>query len=121
MRMYSIVVFGFDIDNEYFHDCDFIKAKDIEDAFAKAIHLMWKNCNITSIDIRKMEEYNYVVVWRDNKSGYEGNTIFKADSETEAKVAFRLTAKYGDYSRYQILYVKGVKWNIYLRVIITFI
>ena len=42
MRIYSIVVFGFDSDKEYFHDCDFIKAKDITDAFQQAVYSRWK-------------------------------------------------------------------------------
>lgn len=109
MRIYSIVVFGFDNDNEYFHDCDFIKAKDIADAFQQAVYSRWKNCDITSIDIVKLEKHNYTIVWHDNKSGYDGHTIIEADDEMSAKVSFRLTKKYGDYSRYNVLYVKGVK------------
>lgn len=31
--IYSIVVWGFDTDNDYQHDCDLIKAKSFKEAF----------------------------------------------------------------------------------------
>lgn len=38
---YSIVVWGFDTDNDYYHDCDTIKAKNISEAFSYACNVRW--------------------------------------------------------------------------------
>jgi anaerobic ribonucleoside-triphosphate reductase len=38
--IYSIVVCGFDIDNDYHHDGDLIKAKSFKEAFEYAINYM---------------------------------------------------------------------------------
>ena len=39
--IYSIVVRGFDTDNDYQHDCDLIKAKSFKEAFEYTINYMW--------------------------------------------------------------------------------
>jgi hypothetical protein len=39
--IYSIVVWGFDTDNDYQHDCDLIKAKSFKEAFEYTINYMW--------------------------------------------------------------------------------
>nr|DAV34705.1 MAG TPA: hypothetical protein [Caudoviricetes sp.] len=39
---YSIVVCGFDTDNDYCHDCDIINAKSFQEAFAYATNWAWQ-------------------------------------------------------------------------------
>ena len=38
---YSVVVWGFDEDNDYQHDCDTIKAKSFKEAFEYTINYNW--------------------------------------------------------------------------------
>lgn len=45
--IYSIVVWGFDTDNDYQHDCDLIKAKSFKEAFAYATNYMWQGWTFT--------------------------------------------------------------------------
>lgn len=35
--IYSVVVWGFDIENDYQHDCDMIKAKSFQEAFVSHV------------------------------------------------------------------------------------
>lgn len=44
---YSIIVWGFDNDNDYQHDCDMIKAKSFQEAFAYATNYMWQGWTFT--------------------------------------------------------------------------
>lgn len=39
---YSIGVWGFDTDNDYYRDCDIIKAKNISEAFSYACNVLWR-------------------------------------------------------------------------------
>lgn len=45
---YSIVVWGFDTDNDYYHDCDIIAAKSFAEAFAYATNYAWQGWTFTS-------------------------------------------------------------------------
>lgn len=45
--IYSIVVWGFDNDNNYQHDCDLIKAKSFKEAFEYTINYMWAGWTFT--------------------------------------------------------------------------
>lgn len=49
--IYSIVVWGFDNDNDYQHDCDLIKAKSFKEAFEYTINYMWAGWTFTKIEI----------------------------------------------------------------------
>lgn len=55
--IYSIVVWGFDTDNDYQHDCDLIKAKSFQEAFAYATNYKWQGWTFTRIDIEELKEY----------------------------------------------------------------
>lgn len=48
--IYSIVVWGFDTDNDYQHDCDLIKAKSFKEAFEYTINYMWAGWTFTKIE-----------------------------------------------------------------------
>lgn len=39
--IYSIVVKGFDNDNDYQHDCDLIKAKSFRESFEYTVNYRW--------------------------------------------------------------------------------
>lgn len=45
--IYSVVVWGFDIENDYQHDCDMIKAKSFQEAFAYATNYMRQGWTFT--------------------------------------------------------------------------
>jgi len=47
---YSIVVWGFDNDNDYCHDCDLIEAKSFQEAFAYATNWAWQGWTFTKIE-----------------------------------------------------------------------
>jgi hypothetical protein len=53
---YSVVVWGFDEDNKYQHDCD-IKAKNMSEAFSYAYNVCWEGWTFTRIDIEELKEY----------------------------------------------------------------
>lgn len=59
--IYSIVVWGFDTDNEYQHDCDLIKAKSFKEAFAYATNYMWQGWTFTKIEIEIVQENQYII------------------------------------------------------------
>lgn len=58
---YSIGVWGFDTDNDYYHDCDIIKAKNISEAFSYACNVLWRGWTFTRLDIEELKEYTYIV------------------------------------------------------------
>lgn len=106
--IYSIGVWGFDNDNDYGHDCDLIKAKSFQEAFAYT-NYMWQGWTFTKIDIELLGEIKYIVEYHDSCTNE--NDIFgcKADSEFDAKIKFRLSKDFSDTKRYTIISVKGVK------------
>ena len=59
--IYSIVVWGFDTDNDYQHDCDLIKAKSFKEAFNIVINYNWAGWTFTKIKIELM--LNKTVKW----------------------------------------------------------
>lgn len=107
--IYSIVVWGFDTDNDYQHDCDIIKAKNMSEAFSYACNVCWSGWTFTRIDIEELKEYQYVVKYHDNYTNENKIFICKADRALEAKIAFRLCKDFSDTKRYDIISVKGVK------------
>lgn len=106
---YSIVVWGFDTDNDYCHECDIIKAKNMSEAFSLAVNVIWKGWTFTRIDIEELKENRYIVRYFDNEIHEEYHYNCKADSELAAKVKFRLQGDFADTKRYTIISVKGVK------------
>lgn len=106
---YSIVVWGFDNDNDYYHECDIIKAKNISEAFSYACNVRWKGWVISKIEIEELKAKFYVVKYYDNYYHEIGNFSCKACSEIDAKIQFRMNNLYIDYKRYDIINVKGVK------------
>lgn len=106
---YSIVVWGFDNDNDYYHDCDTIKAKNMSEAFSIACNVRWKGWTFTRIDIEELKENRYIVRYFDHEIHEECHYSCKADSEFNAKITFRLSKDFADTKRYTIISVKGVK------------
>ena len=106
---YSIVVWGFDTDNDYYHDCDIIKAKNLSEAFSYAVNVRWQGWTIANIEIEELKEKLYVVKYFDNYFHEIENFTCKADSEIDAKIKFRMNNAYIDTKRYEIISVKGVK------------
>lgn len=53
--IYSIVVWGFDTDNDYQHDCDLIKAKSFKEAFEYTINYNWAGWTFTKIEIELLK------------------------------------------------------------------
>lgn len=106
---YSIVVWGFDTDNDYYHDCDIIKAKNISEAFSYACNVRWRGWTFTRLDIEELKEYNYIVKYHDNYTNENGIFTCKADTAFESKINFRLSKDFEDTKRYTIISVKGVK------------
>lgn len=107
--IYSILVWGFDIDNEYQHDCDLIKAKSFKEAFEYTINYMWAGWTFTKIEIEIVQENQYIIQYHDNYTNENDLLSCKADSELAAKVKFRLCNDFSDTKRYTIISVKGVK------------
>lgn len=105
--IYSIVVWGFDNDNDYGHDCDLIEAKSFQEAFAYATNWAWQGWTFTKIEIEILQENQYIIQYHDNYTNE--NDIFgcKADNELEAKIKFRLSKDFADTKRYEIISVKG--------------
>ena len=106
---YSVVVWGFDEDNDYQHDCDTIKAKNMSEAFSYACNVCWSGWTFTRIDIEELKEYQYIVKYHDNYTNENDIFSCKADSALEAKIHFRLCNDFSDTKRYAIISVKGVK------------
>lgn len=107
--IYSIVVCGFDSDNEYQHDCDLIKAESFKEAFEYTINYMWAEWTFTKIEIEIVQENQYIIQYHDNYSNENDLFSCKADSELAAKIKFRLCNDFSDTKRYTIISVKGVK------------
>lgn len=53
--IYSIVVWGFDTDNDYCHDCDLVEAKSFQEAFAYATNRAWQGWTFTKIEIEMLK------------------------------------------------------------------
>lgn len=106
---YSIRVWGFDTDNDYYHDCDIISAKSFQEAFAYATNFAWQGWTFTKIEIEILEEYQYIIQYHDNYANENDFFSCKADNELAAKVKFRLSKDFADTKRYDIISVKGVK------------
>lgn len=105
---YSIIVWGFDTDNDYQHDCDFIKAKNMLEACSYACNVRWHGWQFTRIDIEELKEYQYIVKYHDNYTNENGDFSCKADSALDAKIHFRLCKDFADTKRYDIISVRGV-------------
>lgn len=54
--IYSVVG-GFDIEN----DCDMIKAKSFQEAFAYATNYKWQGWTFTKIEIEILQENQYII------------------------------------------------------------
>jgi hypothetical protein len=106
--IYSIVVWGFDTDNDYQHDCDLIKAKSFKEAFEYTIDYMGAGWTFTKIEIETVEENQYIIQYHDNYTNENDLFSCKADSELAAKIKFRLCNDFSDTKRYEIISVKGV-------------
>lgn len=106
---FSIVVWGFDSDNDYQHDCDIIKARNISKAFSYAVSVRWAEWQLTRVDIEALQEHKYIVKYHDNYTNENELFTCKADTEFNAKITFRLTKDFADTKRYTIISVKGVK------------
>lgn len=106
--IYSIIVWGFDTDNDYQHDCDLIKAKSFDEAF-EYINYKWSGWTFIKIEIEILEEKQYIIKYHDNYTNENDLFSCKADGELEAKIHFRLCNDFSDTKRYAILSVKGVK------------
>lgn len=104
---YSIIVWGFDNDNEYQHDCDFIKAKNMLEACSYACNVRWQGWQFTRIDIEELKEYQYIVKYHDNYTNENDDFSCKADSALDAKIHFRLCKDFADTKRYDIISVRG--------------
>lgn len=107
--IYSIVVWGFDTDNDYQRDCDIIKAKSFKEAFEYTINYMWAGWTFTKIEIEIVQENQYIIQYHDNYTNENDLLSCKADSELAAKIKFRLCNDFSDTKRYTIISVKGVK------------
>lgn len=105
---YSVVVWGFDAENEYYHDCDIIKAKNMSEAVSYACNVRWQGWQFTRIDIEELKEYQYIVKYHDNYTNENGYFSCKADRALEAKIHFRLCKDFADTKRYDIISVRGV-------------
>ena len=107
--IYSIVVWGFDTDNDYKHDCDLIKAKSFKEAFEYTINYMWAGWTFAKIEIEIVQENQYIIQYHDNYTNENDLLSCTADSELAAKIKFRLCNDFSDTKRYTIISVKGVK------------
>lgn len=107
--IYSIVVWGFDNDNDYQQDCDIIRAKSFKEAFEYTIDYKWKGWTFTKIQIEILQENQYIIQYHDNYTNENDLFSCKADSELAAKIKFRLCNDFSDTKRYEIISVKGVK------------
>ena len=106
--IYSIVVWGFDTDNDYQHECDSIKAKSFDEVF-EYINYRCAGWTFTKIEIEILKENQYIIQYHDNYTNENDLFSCKADSELDAKIRFRLCNDFSDTKRYDIISVKGVK------------
>lgn len=106
--IYSIVVWGFDTDNDYQHDGDIIRAKSFKEAFEYTIDYRWPGWTFTKIEIEIVKENQYIIKYHDNYTNENALFSCKADSELEAKIKFRICKDFADTRRYPIISVKGV-------------
>lgn len=106
---FSIVVWGFDEDKEYYHDCDLIKAQNFSEAFNYVFNGPWKGWTFTRIEVEVLKERQYIVQWHDNYTNENDLFTCYANSELDAKIKFRLCRDFADTKRYIIISVKGVK------------
>lgn len=106
--IYSIVVWGFDTDNDYQHDCDSIKANSFKEAFEYTIDYRWQGWTFTKIEIEILKENQYIIQYHDNYTNENDLFSCKADSELDAKIKFRFCNDFSDTKRYDIISVKGV-------------
>lgn len=107
--IYSIIVWGFDADNDYQHGGDIIKAKSVKEAVEYTIDYKWTGWTFTKIEIEILKENQYIIQYHDNYTNENDLFSCKADSELEAKINFRLCNDFSDTKRYVIISVKGVK------------
>lgn len=107
--IYSVGVWGFDAENDHQHDCDIIKAKSFQEAFAYATNYMRQGWTFTKIEIEILQENQYIIQYHDNYTNENDFFSCKADSELAAKIKFRLCNNFSDTKRYEIISVKGVK------------
>lgn len=91
--IYSIVVWGFDTDNDYQHDCYLIKAKSFKEAFEYTINYMWAGWTFTKIEIEILQENQYIIQYHDNYTNENDLFSCKADSELDAKI-MKMPLKY---------------------------
>lgn len=106
--IYSVVVWGFDTDNDYQHDGDIIRAKSFKEAFEYTIDYRWSGWTFTKIEIEIVKENQYIIKYHDNYTNENALYSCKADSELEAKIKFRICKDFSDTRRYPIISVKGV-------------
>lgn len=106
---YSVVVWGFDNENDYYHDCDIIKGKSFSEVFAYACNYRWAGWTLQKIEIEILQENQYIIQYHDNYTNENDLLGCKADSEFDAKIKFRLCNDFSDTKRYSIISVKGVK------------
>lgn len=106
---FSIVVWGFDTDNDYQHDCDLIKAQNFSEAFNYVFNGQWTGWTFTRIEVEVLKDNEYIVKYHDKYTNE--NDLFHciAESEFLAKIKFRLDSDFSDTKRYTIISVKGVR------------
>lgn len=107
--IYSIVVCGFDTDNNYQHDCALIRAKSFKEAFEYTTNYNWQGWTFTKIEIELLKENQYIIQYHDNYTNENDIFSCKADNELDAKIKFRSCNDFSDTKRYDIISVKGVK------------
>lgn len=107
--IYSIIVWGFDTDNDYQHDCYHINAKSFDEVFDYIINYKCLGWTFTKIEIEILKENQYIIKYHDNYTNEKDLFSCKADSELEAKIKFRLCNEFSDTKRYDIISVKGVR------------
>ena len=107
--IYSVGVWGFNLENDYQHDCDLIKAKSFKEAFEYTINYMGAGWTFTKIEIEMLQENQYIIRYHDNYTNANDLFSCKADSELAAKVKFRLCNDFSDTKRYTIISVSGKK------------
>lgn len=89
--IYSIVVWGFDTDNDYQHDCAIIKAKNFSEASSYVVNVVWKEWELTRIEIELLKKNQYIIKYNDTFTNENDLFTCIADSELDAKIKFRLS------------------------------
>lgn len=107
--IYSVVVWGFDAENNYQHYCDMIKAKSFQEAFAYATIICGKVGLLQKIEIEILQENQYIIQYHDNYTNENDLFSCKADSELAAKIKFRLCNYFSDTKRYEIISVDRIR------------